>query len=249
MTLRSFKEVVGFSIGATGGALGKVDDLYFDDERWTVRYLVADVGSWLSGRKVLISPHAIVRIDSNGETVETHLTRSEVDHSPPIETDRPISRRMEDEYNRHYRYPPYWAGNYAAGLWGFGALPLAGLEPVLRSAQVEHGAPRSTSPEEDGAVHLRSGREVTGYSVAATDRAIGHIENFLFDEDSWAIRSLVIDTRDWWPGRHVLVSPEQVEHVSWLKRSVHLGISRAEVEQSPEYDPRRPRESSVGFRA
>jgi uncharacterized protein YrrD len=248
MTLRSFKEVVGFSIGATDGALGKVDDVYFDDERWTVRYLVADVGSWLSGRKVLISPHAVVRIDSNAETIETHLTRSEVDNSPPIETDRPISRRMEDEYNRHYRYPPYWAGNYAAGLWGFGALPLAGLEPVLH-AQAEPETARSKSPEEDGAVHLRSGREVTGYGVAATDRAIGHIENFLFDEDSWAIRSLVIDTRDWWPGRHVLVSPEQVERVTWLTRSVHLGISCAEVEQSPEYDPRRPRESSVGFRA
>ena len=248
MTLRSFKEVVGFSIGATGGALGKVDDVYFDDERWTVRYLVADVGSWLSGRKVLISPHAIVRIDSNSETVETHLTRSEVENSPPIETDRPISRRMEDEYNRHYRYPPYWAGNYAAGLWGFGALPLAGLEPVLRSAQAQHEAPPSTPPDEAGEVHLRSGREVTGYTVAATDRAIGHIENFLFDEDSWAMSSIVIDTRDWWPGRHVLVSPEQVERVSWLERSVHLRISRAEVEQSPEYDPRRPRESSIGFR-
>jgi uncharacterized protein YrrD len=249
MTLRSFKEVVGFGIGATGGALGKVDDVYFDDERWTVRYLVADVGSWLSGRKVLISPHAIVRIDSNAEIVETQLTRSEVENSPPIETDRPISRRMEDEYNRHFHYPPDWAGDYATGLWGFGALPFAGLEPVLRSAQAQHEAPRATSPEDDGAVHLRSGREVTGYRVAATDRAIGHIENFLFDEDSWAIRCLVIDTRDWWPGRHVLVPPEQVERVSWAERSVHLGISRAEVERSPEYDPRRPRESSVGFRA
>jgi uncharacterized protein YrrD len=246
MTQRSFKEVCGFAIGATGGELGKVDDAYFDDERWTVRYLVADVGSWLNGRRVLISPHAIVRIDSNKETVETHLTRSEVENSPPIETARPISRRMEDEYNRYYRYPPYWAENYAAGIWGFGALPLAGIEPVLRKAQAARQAAEPRANDEE--IHLRSAREVTGYSVAATDRSIGHIDNFLFDDESWAIRHLVVDTRDWWPGRHVLVSPEHVERVSWLERSVHLRISRDEVEHSPEYEPRRPRESSIGLR-
>jgi hypothetical protein len=246
MTQRSFKEVRGFAIGATGDVLlGKVDDAYFDDERWTVRYLVADVGGWLAGRKVLISPHAIVRIDSNKEAVETHLTRSEVENSPPIETDRPISRRMEDEYNRYFRYPPYWAGSYTAPLWGFGALPLAGIEPVLRKAQEERETAPSPGAGDD--VHLRSAREVTGYRVAATDRDIGHIENFLFDDDSWAIRHLVIDTRDWWPGRHVLVSPEQVDRVSWRERSVRLRISREEVEHSPEYEPRRPRESSIGL--
>lgn len=249
MTLRSLKEVRGFSIGATGGELGKVDDVYFDDQRWTVRYLVADVGGWLSGRKVLISPHAIVRVDSNKETVETHLTRSEVENSPPIETHRPISRRMEYEYNRYYRYPPYWAGNYTTGLWGFGALPLAGLEPVLRSGQSPYKDGERPPPEEGEEVHLRSGREVTGYHVAATDDGIGHIENFLFDDDSWAIRYLVIDTRDWWPGRHVLVSPEHVERVSWPERTVHVAIARDEVEHSPEYDPRRPRESSIAFRS
>jgi hypothetical protein len=131
--LKSMKELRGFRIGATDAELGNVDDAYFDDERWTVRYLVADVGHWLSGRKVLISPHAIARIDSSRETVDTRLTRSQVESSPPIETDQPISRRMEAEYNRYYRYPPYWGTGYTTGLWGLGALPLAGMEPILHA--------------------------------------------------------------------------------------------------------------------
>jgi len=246
MTLRSFKEVRGFSIGATDGEIGKVADVYFDDERWTVRYLVADVGHWLSGRKVLISPHAVARISSNAETVEAQLTRAEVEQSPPIEKDQPVSRRMEAEYNRYYHYPPYWGG-YTPALWGVVALPLAGMEPALRGREAERGAPIATPADEADDVHLRSGHEVTGYRVAATDGDIGHVENFLFDEHSWAIRYLIIDTKDWWPGQHVVVPSEHVDEVSWHERSVHLDVGRAAVEQSPKYDPRRPRESSVFF--
>jgi hypothetical protein len=231
-----------------------VHDAFFDDERWTVRYLVADVGSWLIGRKVLISPHAIARIDMSGETVETRLTRAQVESSPPVETDQPVSRRLEAEYNRYYGYPPYWAGGYATGLWGFGALPLAGMEPVLRSAQARREAQEPPSPPElaeaaAGEVHLRSGREVSGYRVEATDQGIGHVEDFLFDETNWQVRYLVIDTRDWWPGRHVLVTPEHVDRVAWVHRSVHLDIARTEVEDSPEYDARRAPQSSTTFRA
>jgi uncharacterized protein YrrD len=246
--LNSMKELRGFRIGATDAELGKVADAYFDDERWTVRYLVADVGHWLSGRKVLISPHAVARIDSIRETVDTRLTRSQVQSSPPIETDQPISRRMEAEYNRYYRYPPYWGTGYTTGLWGLGALPLAGMEPILHGNQIQRDAETPGAAAEESEVHLRSGREVTGYHVAASDRGIGHIEDFLLDEGDWAIRYLVIDTRDWWPGRHVLVSPEHVNRVSWPTRSVYLDIARAQVEQSPEYDPRRPPESSIAVR-
>ena len=247
--LKSMKELRGFRIGATDGELGKLDDAYFDDERWTVRYLVADVGHWLSGRKVLISPHAIARIDSDGETVDTRLTRAEVEKSPPIETDEPISRRMEAEYNRYYRYPPYWGTGTTPGRWGLGALPLAGMEPVLHGAQVQRDTEGPNAAAETGDIHLRSAREVTGYHVAASDRGIGHIEDFLFDGDDWSIRYVVVDTRDWWPGRHVLVSPEHVDRVSWPARSVFLDITRAKVEQSPEYDPRHAPERSIAVRA
>jgi uncharacterized protein YrrD len=247
MTLRSLKEVRGFSIGATDGDLGEVADVFFDDERWTVRYLVADVGGWLNGRKVLVSPHAVSRIDSNAETVETGLTRAQVEESPPIDADRPISRRMEAQYNRYYRYPPYWSP-YSPALWGFVALPLAGIQPALQGREAEHRVETAPAQQQGDEVHLRSGREIAGYRVAATDGGIGHVDNFLFDERSWAIRYLVIDTQDWWPDEHVLVPPEHVEKVSWQERSVHVDIARAEVEQSPKYDPRRPRESAVLFR-
>jgi uncharacterized protein YrrD len=247
--LTSMKDMRGFSIGAKDGDLGKIDDAYFDDERWTVRYLVVDVGGWLSGRKVLISPHAIAHVDATNDTVATLLTRSQVENSPPIETTRPISRRMEAEYNQYYGYPPYWAGGYATGLWGFGAMPLAATEPAMRSARLSPEAARETPSVDPSEVHLRSGREVIGYHVVATDRGIGHIDDFLLEEGTWAIRYVVVDTRDWWPGKHVLVSPEHVERVSWPERSVLVDITRSEVERSPEYDGRHLPDSTVAYRA
>jgi hypothetical protein len=151
---------------------------------------------------------------------------------------------MEDKYYRYYGYPPYW-GSAATGLWGYGALPLAGLRATKAMRERERPPPTNAEPDE---VRLRSGHEVAGYRISATDREIGHVENFLFDDDSWAIRYLVIDTRNWWPGRHVLVLSDHVKRVSWHERSIHLRVTSTEVERSPEYDPRRPpHESSVGF--
>ena len=60
---KSVKDLKGYAIGATDGDIGKLDDFYFDDEAWTIRYLVADTGNWLLGRKVLISPIALGKAD------------------------------------------------------------------------------------------------------------------------------------------------------------------------------------------
>ena len=61
--LRSIKDLEGYAVGATDGTIGHVEDFYFDDRAWVVRYLVVEAGAWLSSRKVLISPIAIGRPD------------------------------------------------------------------------------------------------------------------------------------------------------------------------------------------
>jgi len=87
--------------------------------------------------------------------------------------------------------------------------------------------------------HLRSSREVIGYEIMATDGPIGNVEDFIFDQKSWAIRYLVVDTRKWLPGKHVLVSPEWIDSVSWPEHQVYVKVVRSAVETSPEYDASR----------
>lgn len=221
--LRSVNSMHGFTIHATDGDLGAVDDFLFDDEQWTMRYLVANTGDWLSGRLVLVSPIAFRTPNGDKETFEVALTRQQVEQSPSIATDQPVSRQQEAEYSRYYDYPYYWDG---LGLWGAAMYP--------RLADMSAG---STTQHSKSDPHLRSARMVTGYAIQARDGDLGHVEDFIVDDESWALRYMVVDTRNWWPGKHVLVSPQWISAVSWTQSSVMVDLLRETIKQGKEYDP------------
>jgi uncharacterized protein YrrD len=237
--LRSIDDLHGMTIHATDGDIGTVDQFLFDDEAWTVRYLVVDTGGWLTGRLVLISPIAIGGIDWEGQKLDVALTREQVERSPDIATDEPVSRQKEREYFRYYGYPLYWGG---AGLWGAGMYPgvlgypttVPYVPPATAAAAQETIPP---AEEEHGDPHLRSTQEVAGYSIQATDDEIGHVEDFIIDDETWAIRYMVVDTRNWWPGKKVLVAPQWITEVSWAESKVYVDLPRETIKNGPEYDP------------
>jgi hypothetical protein len=219
-----------FRVHAADGDIGEVSDAYFDDERWVVRYLTVNTGSWLSGRAVLVSPYCVSRVDAGGLAIVTNLSRKQVEESPSIDTAEPISRRQEASYLGYYGYPVYWP--YPT-LWAWGAMPVVmPPDPGLRDESPEIDDPKSS------ASHLRSCREVTGYHIQGTDDAVGHAEDFLFEDGTWAIRYLAADTRNWLPGKHVLVSTQWIQEVSWAERLVVVNLTRSTIEASPEYDPK-----------
>ncbi len=231
--LRSMSDLQGFTIGATDGDIGRVEAFYFDDTSFTVRHLVVDTGGWLPGRKVLISPMALPAIDWDGKRINAELTKSQVEQSPNIDTDQPVSRQQEINYHRYYGYPSYWEGPY---LWGLGPYPVTipGGEATEYERRWEWGA------KEPGDPHLRSSGAVIGYHIEATDGAIGHVEDFLVEDSSWAIRYMIVDTRNWWPGKKVLVSPEWINRVSWPDSRVYVDMSKEAIKSAPEYDPNQP---------
>jgi len=228
------KALLGYTLAATDGAIGEVEDCYFDDVHWTVRYLVVDTGGWLSGRRVLITPMAVRSVDQGGERVIVDLTREQVEHSPDIDTHRPVSRQHELSLLQHYGFPTYWYGPYA---WGPAMLP-AFPAPVPEGVMDEVLARSEQDNLEDA--HLHSTNDTLGHEIQARDGAIGHVDDFLLDERSWTIRWLVVDTRNWLPGKHVLVAPEWVESVEWTERAVRVGLTRDQIRSAPPYDRSRP---------
>src|SRR3954464_11269821 len=102
--MRKVRDLRGYAIRATDGDIGTVHDFYFDDEHWGIRYLVVDTGTWLSGRKVLISPMAIGSPDWIIQQLPVSLTKAQVTRSPDIDTRKPVSRQHEAEYSRYYGY-------------------------------------------------------------------------------------------------------------------------------------------------
>jgi sporulation protein YlmC with PRC-barrel domain len=229
--LRNTHDLIGCTIRATDGDLGSVTTFFFDDERWVIRYAVVDTGNWLPGRKVLISPVSIRKANWAERALEVALTRDQVKGSPDIDTQRPVSRQHETQYAAYYGYPYYWGG---PGLWGAGTYPGSLARVHMAIAIAEEQARRTEHPEDS---HLRSVEVVTGYHIHATDGEIGHVEQFLIDDASWAIQYIVVDTSNWWGGRRVLVAPSWIRDVSWGDSTVSIDMTRDAIKNSPEYDP------------
>lgn len=224
--LRSVNELQGYILLATDGEIGKVDDFYFDDKEWTIRYLVVDTGDWLSGRCVLIAPYALGQPNLKAKKLPLALTREQVQKSPEVDSDKPVSRQKEIELHNYYQWPIYWTD------LGPPVSPATarGYPEALAILKAAEG-----NDEEDP--HLRSTREVIGYHIQARDGEIGHVEDFILSDESWDIQYMVVDTRNWLPGRKVLVALQWIKQMSWAEQKVHLDLLRETVKNSPEYDP------------
>jgi hypothetical protein len=230
--IRSMEHMKKFEIVASDGRIGAVNDFYFDDERWAIRYVVVDTGRWLPGRRVLISPLSISRSEWGAQQLLLSISRDQVKDSPGIDTHQPVSRRHERDYFDYYGYPYYWG---QAGMWGAHAIPMLPTPEQIASRRAAAEEVERKAAEQ-GDTHLRSAAEVSGYVIRALDGELGHVENLLFDDISWAIRYFVIDTSNWWVGNHVRIAPEWIADISWPDRSVSVNVTRQRLKSAPRYD-------------
>jgi len=225
--LNKVKTLKGYKLDSLDGEFGKVKEFYFDDHHWTIRYLVADTGSWLTGRQVLISPYALVAAIKAEEHIAVNLTKKEIEGSPSLDSDKPVSKQFEQEYYSYYDYPSYMMGPFRWGLYP---------QLMLNREGRANDKLNNNTPQEDAwDPHLRSTNAVHGHHIQAMDGEIGHVEDFIIDDETWAIRYLVVDTKNWWPGKKVLVSPQWIESLNWEERKVFVNLSREAIKQCPEY--------------
>ncbi len=226
--LQTTNNIKKFRIHAVDGAIGSIKDLYFDDEKWTIRYFVVHTGSWLMGRDVLVSPIALKGLDEKEKVLDVDLTKEKIENSPTIDTAEPISRQHEREYFQYYGWPYYWGGPSA---WGWSGVPAPIPYPEIT-------LPCEPSEAEEGVdVRLRSVQEMVGYHIQALDGDIGHVEDFILDDASWTMTDLLIDTRNWLPGKKVLIPHPAIQTVCWIDRSIMVQLTRQQVQDAPEYDP------------
>jgi len=228
--LRNLSEIEGYVLQARDGEIGRCKDFLFDEEHWTVRYMVADTGKWLPGKKVLISPVSLDRPDWTTRKLPVNLTKELIEKSPPLSSEEPVSRKYEKKWYDYYGWALYWGGG---GVWGPGAHPLdlKNLERPMNPAEAE-------AASEDS--ELRSASEVKGYHIKAKDDEVGHVEDFIVDDETWTLRYVVVDTRNWLPGRKVLVPPHWIRSVIWPDKKVEIDLTRKEIEASPPYNPAEP---------
>jgi uncharacterized protein YrrD len=200
------KEIVGTPLEGTDGRVGALYDLLFDDQSWKVRHLVVSSDRWFHGRQVLLAPDVIERADWPGRDVRVRLDKAEVRQCPSVETDLPVARREPHEPSQVLVSEAYWSG----------AL--------------------STATKAEGDPHLRSTRLLTGVHIHCPDGQLGHVEDFIVDDETWSVHYLVVDTRNWWPGKRVLIEPASVVSIHWPEREIHLMLPRDQIEHLPAFN-------------
>lgn len=188
---------------------------------------------------MLVPPVNVREADWKGRKLEVRLTKDQIKDSPPLESDLPVSRQQEIALADYFDWPRYWG---SGGVY----TPAYSTEVSPSGGQMEEA--QETPPEErvkmgqqqQGDPHLRSAREVAGYRIAAQDGEVGHVHEMIVDDQVWSVRYLVVDTRHWLPGRQVLVAPPWADTVDWSEQKVQLPMTRAEIKDSPPFDPNEP---------
>jgi hypothetical protein len=223
--LVSLEKVRGYQVVAARKAdLGPMDEVYFDDREWKIRFFIVRTSRFL-GRDVLIAPEAVAWINDEDEQLALKITRKQVEGSPPVDFAKTVSQQEVERYYGYYGWPYYWG------------VPAPWTVGMVRP----HEPPPPPDEAEAGAdPHLRSLGEVTGYRIQGLDDDIGHLEDMVVDVDGWTIRYLVVDTRNWWPGKRVLLLPGSVSAFDWHLRQVLVGVQRDVIKEAPEWERERP---------
>ena len=215
-------------LAATDGEIGKIKDVLFDDDKWALRYLEVNPGNWLSGRRVLLSPVAIIDADNSDADVPVRLTKHEIEHAPDIGNDEPVSRQYEMSYAKHYGYSFYWLGG---GIWGSSAVPGDIVQPLPEVTEAEE--PLDTSDEG----HLRLASEVRGYRIDSLDGAeLGTVDDFLIDSHSWEITHLLVKTGSWFSHRIVPLPVKSVTEIIWAERRAVAATDQQAINDAPAID-------------
>jgi hypothetical protein len=232
--LHQLKELDGLAIHATDGDIGVTKDFYFDDQQWTLRYFIVETGSWLLSRKILLSPMSITHLNLAEKTLSVDINRDQVRRSPEIDTHQPVSRQFEVDYSGYYGFPLYWGD---IGLWGSNQTPERGAQ-TTKSSGAHKCSDGFSAQNKDH--QLRSSQEVVGYHIEAHDGEIGHLEGMLIDEETFAIRYLIINTSNWWMGHAVLIAPQWIKEVSWAASKIYVDMTQEQIKHAPEFDPNQP---------
>jgi sporulation protein YlmC with PRC-barrel domain len=226
---RNIKSLIGYGMEATDGDIGKVEDFYFEDTTWVIRYLILKTGNWFLYREVLISPKAIVKKYKAPGLFAVNLSKEQIRTSPDIDTDKPVSRQQDMQLYGHYA----WQGYGGSGFYAGGSANMD-EDPIIDEKIMTEADTNDKRSNDD--LHLRSTKAIIGYHIHASGGDFGHVSDFILDDDNWQIKYLVVDSHDWFGGKQFLIETGMIKEIQWENSKVILNISINAIKDSPLFD-------------
>ncbi|MFA9379209.1 MAG: PRC-barrel domain-containing protein [Lachnotalea sp.] len=233
--LNKAKVLKNYKLNSLDGEIGKVKGFYFEDQSWFLKYLIVNTGNWLINRQVLILPSSIISINKEEEYITTNLTKDQIENSPSLDSDKPVSLQFQEKFYGYYGLPIFAMGIGNGGGYRFGYGGGGRVVPCEALPSNEDNIIQHNIEENNWDPHLRSTQTVSGYTIDAIDDKIGHVDDFIIDDENWKIQYIEIDTKNWIPGKKILISPNWIENVNWGDSKVSVNLYCEEIRQSPEY--------------
>ena len=209
-----FQNLQGEQLTATDGAIGNIRDFYFDDQQWTVSYLIVELSNWLSSRNVLIPAELLGNVDPQSKTVKAQVSRTQVKQSAPVALKKPVSEQRREQQNRRTK------------------LYLVSIPSASKISQTAHNRMMGSADS-----HLRSGAELqSDYWVLGKDGDIGPIHDFVMDDQQWTVRYIMVNVGWWFSAKLVLVPPRFVDRISFNQGAVATSLPAEVALNAPPYD-------------
>lgn len=221
--IRSLISIIGYALNGTDGSIGQCEDVLIEDRPWVVRYLVANTGRWLFGRRVLIPLDQLGPPDDTQRVVNVSLTRQEIRSSEPVSADPPVSTGFGERSFLYYGWPS--------------AMAQTPLETSLIPPNAYDG--RGAYDEEHRSF-LRSTEELAGYALTARGETFGAVVDFFIDQSLWAVRYLLASVLYGQHQKHILVPVTVVDGVDWPDRRIEVDLAVHRLPEYPEYTARLP---------
>ena len=231
--LRQFNDIQGLPLIASDGDFGRVRDVLVDTGTWIARYVLVDSGSRIPERAFIVPPSEIEVAREDGEALRVSLTQGQIEKSPLLPPDRPVSRQEEERLHTYFGWQPYWVDELP---------PESHTPPVPQGDQMTGDRQAQSTPQDPppGETHLRSSREMVGYHVQANDGQVGRVSDMILDDESWAVRYFVIDAGEALLSKKLLLAAHLIDRVSFDQFSVFVDLEADQAKGSPEFDPTVP---------
>ncbi|ASJ70798.1 PRC-barrel domain-containing protein [Granulosicoccus antarcticus] len=228
MTYCIFSDLRHYEVSSSTENIGRIHDVYLDDQSWKVRWFVVETGHWFSSNKVLLDPRKVLEVSPETRNITVSASKESIQNAPSAEQHPPVSDQNEQKYN-------YIVTNHDTLLFtGYAGamMPPTLVERAQTATSAEQELQDSVRQSSDR--HLRSASELDGYTVSAIDDTLGPLSDLVINSESWTIDLLALDTSKWLPGRTVVISPQSVDKISWDERKLMVKMDKETIEQSPE---------------
>jgi hypothetical protein len=231
---RSLNDLIGYSVRTENGDAGKVNNFYFDDLNWFVRYMIIDTGGLFDANRLFISPVVIEHIDRENQTILLKLTTERIAASPNMSDRQGLTRGDEVAIHEFFNWPAYWE---EAGVPAVEA-GLSGWSVTEMMTDVEGKHREATGGQERT---LRNFTEMAGYRIISRDEGeVARLDDILVNDEDWRIMYMIGKVSGLLPGKNVLLSPAWISQTRYEQEEIAMDLTAETLRNSPEYNSDMP---------